>query len=390
MGTVLSTAPTVIHYILLPHQGRLYKQRLSYITENIRTRHWPATCSVTVRHSIPCLSSTAQPIRNLSQHALANKTHGLTWAVTDFFQRKSKCDVNISDSECKYFCIEVKGAVLRTDCKPDPASTSSNNSKSDAVSIRDRESTSLCTEDTCDVLLNDSKSDIATTYIIGTSSSSTVSAKELNLKVITRSKVDPTFIVSGFSNWKKASEKFSYHENSESHKGSEEALLALNQKPRSARLSAPVSKEMEEVQKALITIVSSIKFLTTRGLALRGKQEKEGNLYELLELRGNLIPNETLPLLSLTVVRNSNQDIKKNKYCALVVDETTDNSTKEQISVSLQHVNDDFDIFEDFIGIYETSSTTGDTLAAIIEDVLLRLDLPIEYCRGKCHDCAKI
>ncbi|KAJ8893026.1 hypothetical protein PR048_005607 [Dryococelus australis] len=44
-------------------------------------------------------------------------------------------------------------------------------------------------------------------------------------------------------------------------------------------------------------------------------------------------------------------------------------------------MNDDFDVFEDFIGLYEASSTTGDTVAAIIEDVLLWLDLPIEDCR---------
>ncbi|KAJ8888523.1 hypothetical protein PR048_008014 [Dryococelus australis] len=188
--------------------------------------------------------------------------------VTDFFQRKAKCignrdnsasDVNISDNECKYFCSEDKGAVLINDCKPDSASTSSNNSKSDAVSIHDR-----------------------------------------LLKIRVLSKVDPTFIVSGFSN---------YHENSESHKGFKEALLVFNQNPVSATLSAQVSKELEKVQKALITIVSSIKFLATSGLAFRGKQEKE-----------------------------------------------------------------------DFIGLYETSSTTGDTLAAIIEDILLSLDLSIKDC----------
>ncbi|KAJ8868439.1 hypothetical protein PR048_029955 [Dryococelus australis] len=267
--------------------------------------------------------------------------------VTDFFQRKSKCienrddsasDVNVSDSECKCFCSEVKGTVLITDCKPDPASTSSNNSKGDAVRIRDRESTSLCTEDLGAVLLSYYKSDIATADIIGTSSSPSAS-------------VDPTFIVSGYCNWKKASEKYSYHENCESHKGSEEALLAFNQKPVSARLSAQVSKEMEKRHNRLSCDIQNV----------------------------------ILQLLSLTVVCNLNQDIKKNKYFALIVDETTENSTKEKVSISLRHVNDDFD---DFIGLYETSSTMGDTLAAIIEDVLLRLDLPIEDNRGQCYDVA--
>ncbi|KAJ8875959.1 hypothetical protein PR048_023867 [Dryococelus australis] len=100
------------------------------------------------------------------------------------------------------------------------------------------------------------------------------------------------------------------------------------------------------------------------------------------------IQNEILQVLSLTVVQNLNQDIKKNTYFVFIVDETTDNSTKEQVSISLQNVNDNFDVFEDFIGLYETSSTTGHTLAASIEDVLLMLDLPIEDYRGQCYDGA--
>ncbi|KAJ8884975.1 hypothetical protein PR048_011171 [Dryococelus australis] len=157
---------------------------------------------------------------------------------------------------------------------------------------------------------------------------------------------------------------------------------------------------MEKAQKALITIFSSIKFLATHGLTLRNKQEKEGNLYELLELRGNEIPdvkdwlykqhnwlshdiqNEKLQLLSLTVVRKLNKDIKNIKYFAINVDETIDNSTEEQVFISLRHVNDDFDVFEYFIGLYEISSTMGNNLAAIIEDVLLRLDISIKDCRA--------
>ncbi|KAJ8887660.1 hypothetical protein PR048_013878 [Dryococelus australis] len=70
-------------------------------------------------------------------------------------------------------------------------------------------------------------------------------------------------------------------------------------------------------------------------------------------------------------------------------DETIDISLKEQVSISLRHVDFDFDVFDDFIGFYERPSTTGDTLAAIIVDVLLRLDLPIEDSRGQCYDGAK-
>ncbi|KAJ8894613.1 hypothetical protein PR048_007277, partial [Dryococelus australis] len=163
--------------------------------------------------------------------------------VTNFFRRKCKCIENGDDSA-------------------NPASTSNNNSKSDAASIRDHEYTSLCTKDTGAVLLTDSKSHIATADIIGTSCSPTVS-------------VGLTFIVSGFPNWKKASEKFSYHDNSESHKGSgKKSSFSFQSKASFSWLFAQVSKEMDIAQKSLITVVLSNKFLARPGLALRGKQEK--------------------------------------------------------------------------------------------------------------------
>ncbi|KAJ8880922.1 hypothetical protein PR048_017395 [Dryococelus australis] len=308
----------------------------------------------------PVTGSTALRSHRPIDHAMKRRQQ----QETDFFQRKSKCienrddsasNVNISDSKYNYFCSEDKGTVLITDCKPDPASTSSNNSKSDAVSIRDRESTSLCTEDTGAVLL-----------------SQKLTQPSLLLDFPTGKMLPRNFHITKIVNLTKVPKKLSI-----------KSQFQLGYLPKLAR-------KWKKAQKSLITIVSSIEFLATRGIALRGKQEKEGNLYELLELRGNEIPdikdwlskqhnwlshdiqNEILQLLSLTVERNLNQDIRKNKCHALIVDEATDHSTEEQVSISLQHVNDNFD----------TSSTTEDTYVAIIEDVLLSLDLPIEDCQG--------
>ncbi|XP_054283575.1 zinc finger MYM-type protein 1-like [Macrosteles quadrilineatus] len=141
-------------------------------------------------------------------------------------------------------------------------------------------------------------------------------------------------------------------------------------------------------------------------MALRGHGDNEGNFYELLQLRANDIPelkewlqrkrawlthdnqNEILELLALEVMRKLNNSIKEDEYFSLIVDGTTDVSTKEQVSLCIRHVNGDFEVSEDFIGLYETSSTTGETLTKIIQDVLLRLDLNIDNCRGQCYDGA--
>ncbi|XP_054287980.1 zinc finger MYM-type protein 1-like [Macrosteles quadrilineatus] len=141
-------------------------------------------------------------------------------------------------------------------------------------------------------------------------------------------------------------------------------------------------------------------------MALRGHGDNEGNFYELLQLRANDIPelkewlqrkrawlthdnqNEILELLALEVMRKLNNSIKEDEYFSLIVDGTTDVSTKEQVALCIRHVNGDFEVSEDFIGLYETSSTTGETLTKIIQDVLLRLDLNIDNCRGQCYDGA--
>ncbi len=43
---------------------------------------------------------------------------------------------------------------------------------------------------------------------------------------------------------------------------------------------------------------------------------------------------------------------------------------------------------EDFIGLHFTDSIASNSLVSIIRDVLLRLNLNIENCRGQCYDGA--
>ena len=45
-------------------------------------------------------------------------------------------------------------------------------------------------------------------------------------------------------------------------------------------------------------------------------------------------------------------------------------------------------IEELFFGFYQTSITSSDVIYAIVKDVLLRLQFPINKCRGQCYDAA--
>ena len=100
------------------------------------------------------------------------------------------------------------------------------------------------------------------------------------------------------------------------------------------------------------------------------------------------IQNEMLRIMAHSVQRSIASDIQPARWYSLIVDETTDISVKEQISLCLRYVTADFDIHEDFVGFYETEYTDSARIVQVIEDVLLRLSLQLHDCRGQCYDGA--
>ena len=66
----------------------------------------------------------------------------------------------------------------------------------------------------------------------------------------------------------------------------------------------------------------------------------------------------------------------------MIVDGTQDISGTEQESICIRYVDDALTVHEEFVGFYEPRSTTGADLAAMIEDALLRLGLPLSHLRG--------
>ena len=54
----------------------------------------------------------------------------------------------------------------------------------------------------------------------------------------------------------------------------------------------------------------------------------------------------------------------------------------------LRYVDEKLEVHEEFIGLYSLESTTAESIISTIKDVLLRMDLRIENCRGQCYDGA--
>ena len=235
----------------------------------------------------------------------------------------------------------------------------------------------------------------------------------VELKMPISGHVDDFFTQTGFSNWQKALDKFRKHETSDCHIN---AVYMVSKAATASSgideiLSTSLAKEKASNRAALLVILSTIRFLARQGLPLRGNYigggEVNSNFMQLLCFLSNYIPNlsnwlnraqdkftsppiqnEILQIMALTILRNVADDIRKNKYFSIMVDETTDISNKEQLVFCLRHVDENFEAHEDLIGMYSLDSTTSEYIEKVILDVLLRLSLPLSDCRGQCYDGA--
>ena len=95
---------------------------------------------------------------------------------------------------------------------------------------------------------------------------------------------DESFVVRGFTNWKKSIEKFDAHEKSKSHRSSLENMkFHKTQQSVSAQISSGVLADHGQVRVALVKLISTLVFVAEQGLSLCGKKSSEGNYKKLLE-----------------------------------------------------------------------------------------------------------
>ena len=84
-------------------------------------------------------------------------------------------------------------------------------------------------------------------------------------------------------------------------------------------------------------------------------------------------------------IRDIASSIRDAKYFTIMADEMTDASDREQVVECFRWVGSDF---EDFVGFHKVDKVNADTLAAVIKDVVLRMNLDLHNCRGQCYDGA--
>jgi len=172
-------------------------------------------------------------------------------------------------------------------------------------------------------------------------------------------KYENAFILDGFSNWKKARERFERHEKSESHKESVLKLVSMQSPSIMAQLSNESRLTQEERRSMLLKQLRCIRYLLRQGLALRGHTEKEGNLVKLVELQSMECPrlqqwlsdnqylshgivNEIIVLMGNTLLRNMLSKIRTARWFSIMADETRDISNCEQLTIVVRWVDTEY------------------------------------------------
>ena len=90
--------------------------------------------------------------------------------------------------------------------------------------------------------------------------------------------------------------------------------------------------------------------------------------------------------MSHIVIRDILDDIKNSPFLSVMVDEATDKSNLEQLTLVIRWVSDDLSVSEEFLGMYSRSATDAKSIVSVLLDALLRFQNPLSKVRGQCYD----
>ena len=176
--------------------------------------------------------------------------------------------------------------------------------------------------------------------------------------------------ITGLNNWKRGEEKISAHENGQSHRAS---IIALTARKHFAervdkRLIQQYESECQYWRSILTRIVSVLRFITERGLALRGSDQtigspNNGNYLGCLELLSEYDPflsehirkhankgrghtsylssticDEFISIMSKRILNKIISEIKSAGHFSISVDSTPDVSNVDQLTCVIRYV----------------------------------------------------
>lgn len=192
-------------------------------------------------------------------------------------------------------------------------------------------------------------------------------------------------------------------------------------------LDSETSAIIEDNRKRLRPIVKTIVFCARNNLPLRGHRDhglisqlkeesnedllvgKHGVFQSLLAFRvdagdedlkrhfaicrrnsamiSNTVQNEIIDCIGETFRSSISEDVKRSKFFSIMCDETTDVSTKEQMTFCVRYIDtQSFVTKEEFVGFTEMTETTGVAIKEAIDKELDALGLTKEHLCGQGYD----
>ena len=145
--------------------------------------------------------------------------------------------------------------------------------------------------------------------------------------------------------------------------------------------------------------------MARQGIAFRNKENTEGNLKQLLQLRAQDVPllnswlkrkttwtewsiqNEVLEMMAHSILRKLLLGLEQ-KFFSVIADETSDLTGVEQLVVVVRSVNKTFDVTENLIGMHSMEKFDASAIHATISDILKRCNLSVANKRGQAYDAA--
>ena len=232
---------------------------------------------------------------------------------------------------------------------------------------------------------------------------------------------DASFLL---KNWKKPS-KLTKHSQSENHVSCMTKWLqfkAMERKNSSVlqQLSNAHKEQVKFNRKYLQVIIECLIFTAMQNIAVRGHEESRndiwevsdinrGNFLELLHLRCKDLPwlqsklqaqlqlhaqwtsptiqNELLAIVSDLVLERITTEVRKSGYFGIIMDETSDISRTEEVSLCLRYVING-ETKENFVGFFATASTEGEVPYELAKTAINKLDLRLENIIAECFDGA--
>ncbi|XP_050207612.1 uncharacterized protein LOC126657035 [Mercurialis annua] len=155
----------------------------------------------------------------------------------------------------------------------------------------------------------------------------------------------------------------------------------------------------------LTAVLDVIRFLLKQGLAFRGHDESNdslsrGNFLELLQRDCehyeeiakvlNINAPDDSPSIQKEIVNACAEEVRttiiKNigdRFFTLMVDESRDNSLKEQMAIMVRYVDDHGEILERFLSVEHVADTSSHTLKEAIDKFFAKYGLSISRLRGQ-------